>query len=250
MIDLKDAMPYDFLPDVLRKDAAVEAASYAFNTTARKLLSMIDKTSVYAVIDILPEELIDLIALEFRAQYYNTDAPLEEKREAVKKALLWYRKAGTASVVLELAEFLYGKSAVLEWFDYERRPYTFRLEMYEEKRLLDFSEWNSFLNAVKKVKNTRSLLEAVIFHRKMKTSLYSGVTAMSYTRNVIVDFFVEQSQEELREHSTGMTNEAFKMQNIIDFERSVKDVRQTLKSDMVFITKQVQITEEEIYGSV
>ena len=99
MIDLKNVTALDILPDVLRKDTKVIAASYAMNHTAKMILSMIEKTSVYALVDVLPEKLVDLLALEFRAQYYDMDATLEERREAVKKALLWYKKAGTASVV-------------------------------------------------------------------------------------------------------------------------------------------------------
>lgn len=237
MIDLKDVTALDILPDVLRNDTKIIAASYAMNHTARMILSMIDKISVYALVDVLPEELIDLLALEFRAQYYDVDAELEEKRGAVKKALLWYRKAGTASVVMELCEFLYGKSIVWEWFDYNGRPYTFRLEMLEEDRLIDTVGINNFILAIKKVKNTRSLLEALIFHRKADVLAHSGVATTSYTRQAIIDFFIEETEEELMNHAAGKANEAFRRQVIVDFEKIDAEITYNLESNVVLIQK-------------
>jgi len=237
MIDLKDVTVLDILPDVLRYDTKIIAASYAMNHTAKLILNMIDNTSVYALLDSLPEELVDLLALEFRAQYYDADAALTEKRESVKKALLWYRKAGTASVVMELCEFLYGKSIVLEWFDYGGRPYTFKLEMLEENRLIDVVGINNFILAVKKVKNTRSLLEAIIFHRKTDTLLYSGAAATSYTRQAVIDFYIEESEETLKNHAAGKANEAFKRQSVIDFVETEKNMTYNLRSNVVIIQK-------------
>ncbi|MDE7339743.1 MAG: phage tail protein [Lachnospiraceae bacterium] len=237
MIDLKNVTALDILPDVLRKDTKVIAASYAMNHTAKMILSMIEKTSVYALVDVLPEKLVDLLALEFRAQYYIMDAALEEKREAVKKALLWYKKAGTASVVMELCEFLYGKSIVWEWFDYNGRPYTFKLEMLEESRLIDTAGINNFILAVKKVKNTRSLLEALIFHRKATVLAHSGAATTSYTRQAIIDFFIEEAEEELMNHAAGKTNEAFKRQVIVDFEKAEAEISYDLESNVVLIQK-------------
>ncbi len=237
MIDLRDVTALDILPDALRKDKKVIAASYAMNHTAKMILRMIDKSSVYALVDVLPEELVDLMALEFRAQYYDINAALEEKRGAVKKALLWYRKAGTTSVVMELCEFLYGKSNVWEWFDYNGRPYTFKLEMLEENRPIDTVGINNFILAVKKVKNTRSLLEALIFHRKADVLAHSGAATTSYTRQAIIDFFIEESEKELMNHAAGKANEAFRRQIIVDFEKTEVEIVYNLEANVVLIQK-------------
>ncbi len=235
MIDLKDVTALDILPDALCKDEKIIAASYAMNQTAKMILSMIDKTSVYALINVLPEGLIDLLALEFRAQYYDVKAPLEEKRGAVQNALMWYKKAGTTSVVIELCEFIYGKSKVLEWFDYNGRPYTFKLEMMEENRLIDTTGINQFILAVKKVKNTRSLLEAIIFHRKAELEIHSGAATVCFTRQVIVDFYTEKSEEEMIYHAAGKANEAFKKQNIVDFGKTEAEITNEMEAKVVLI---------------
>lgn len=245
MINLEDCLTLQVMPGVFRKDAQVQAASYALQKTMHMLMEKVDRSSVYAMIDLLPEPIVDLLAEELRAQYYDVSLPVEDKRESVKRALPWHKKAGTVSAVRELCEFRYGRSIVQEWFNYEgRRPFTFRLEMLEENRLLAIDEIDSFIKAVRAVKNTRSLLEALIFHRSMRSTMYSGVASVSWTRQVIVDFFVEHSEKNLLSHSAGEANEAFRKQVVVDFGTVEKDIDQDVMSGMVLTVDRMQIITE------
>ena len=90
MIKISGCEPIGLMPEALRGDAQIKAMSYALGETARMLLGKIDPVAVYAGVDILPEQIVDLLAVEFRAQYYDTSLPVLEKRKAVKKALLWH----------------------------------------------------------------------------------------------------------------------------------------------------------------
>lgn len=244
MTDLKDCLTIQVMPEVFRKDVKVQAASYALQQTMQMLMAKVDRTSVYAMIDLLPEQVVDLLAEELRAQYYDVSLPVEEKRASVKKALPWHKKAGTVYAVRELCEFRYGESIVQEWFDYGRRPFTFRLEMLEEERLLEPGEIDSFIKAVKAVKNTRSLLEALIFHRRMATTVHSGAATVAWTRQVIVDFFTEKSEENLGGHSAAEANEAYRKQVVVDFGTVEKDIGQELMSGMVLAVDRMMVITE------
>ena len=235
MTRLKDVTALDILPDFLCEDDKIKAASYAMNKTAEMILNMIDKTSVYALLDEMPEKIVDLLAQEFRAQYYDASASVKEKREAVKKALLWYRKAGTKSAVLELCKFVYGESVVPEWFDYAGRPYTFKIEVLGEEKLINTIGLNQFIMAVKNVKNTRPLLEAVIFNRKASTELYTGVATTSYTRQVIVDFYNKEAEMETVNRTGGQESEAYRRQSIVDFEKTERKITHDLKTEAILI---------------
>ncbi len=188
MINLRDCKTTDILPLVLKKDAYVQAAGHALRETARMLLNKIDKACVYAVLDIMPDEIVDLLAEEFRAQYYDTSLPVEEKRKAVKKALLWHCRAGTVSAVRELTNFVWRSESakVQEWFEYGSDPYLFRIllgtNMSIEEDLID-----AFLDAVWKVKNTRSHLESITFMRNLDNILYVGGATRSWGNLVIID---------------------------------------------------------------
>lgn len=245
MIDLRDCLTIQVMPEVFRQDAQIQAASHALRQTMRMLLEKVDRASVYAGIDLLPDAIVDLLAEELRAQYYDHTLPLAEKREAVKRALPWHQRAGTVPAVLELCEFRYGKSIVQEWFDYGRRPFTFRLEMLEEVRVLDQAEIESFIQAVRVVKNTRSLLEALIFHRSTHSTVYTGVAAVSYTRQVIVDFFKDRSREDVAGHSAGKANEAYRKQAVTDFGTTEKGMEQDIMSGVVLTADWIQIIAKE-----
>ena len=69
MINIRKGTTLDLLPEALRKEPEIQAASCAVHETAKMLLDKIDRAMVYAGIDILPEEIVDLLAEEFRAQY-------------------------------------------------------------------------------------------------------------------------------------------------------------------------------------
>lgn len=188
MIDLWDSEPIKLMPQAFRRNAQLQAMSHAFQETARMLLKKIDPVTVYAGVDILPEQIVDLLAVEFRAQYYNTALPVEEKRKAVKKALLWHCRAGTVSAVRELTDLVWRSDSaqVQEWFDYGAAPYLFRILLGTDMRI-DEDKINEFLAALWKVKNTRSHLEAIAFRREINHTLYIGAAMRACGHIVITD---------------------------------------------------------------
>ncbi len=188
MINLYDCEPLKLMPEVFRSDEQVEAMSYAFGQTIRMLLGKIDSAAVYAGIDILPEQIVDLLAEEFRAQYYDTSLPVTEKRKAVKKALLWHSRSGTVSAVRELTDLVWRSESaqVQEWFEYGAAPYLFRV-MLETDMGIEEDKIEDFIAALWKVKNTRSHLEAIAFRRKCCQTLYIGSAIRSTGHIIITD---------------------------------------------------------------
>lgn len=188
MIDLREIEPLKLIPQVLRGDVQIQAASYAFRETARALLQKIDPATVYAGVDILPEQIVDLLAVEFRAQYYDTSLPVMEKRKAVKKALLWHCRAGTVSAVRELTDLVWRSDSaqVQEWFNYGAAPYLFRVLLGTDMRI-DEDKIDTFLAALWKVKNTRSHLEAIVFRRQINHTLHIGPAMRMCGHIVITD---------------------------------------------------------------
>ena len=239
MINIRDGMTLDLIPEALRKEPEIQAASFALHETAKMLLDKVDRSMVYAGIDILPEEIIDLLAEEFRAQYYDGSMSMQKKRESVKKAMQWYKKAGTLSAVDELVEFMYGDHKVHEWFQYDGQPYTFRVEIMGLNAQTTEKGMENFLSALQKVKNTRSLLEMLIFHRRIDQQVYSGAAAASYSRQVIVDFYTEQKTENINLHS-GTQRTHYNRQVIVDYSKSQRTARQEVRSGsaQAYVVKQ------------
>lgn len=193
MIDIRGCEPCEIMPLALKENVQVQAISYALCETAQMILGKIDRASVYAGIDILPEQIVDLLAEEFRAQYYDTSLPLSEKRKAVKKALLWYCRAGTVSAVRELTDLVWRSDSaqVQEWFQYDSAPYFFRI-MLETDMNIEEEKIEAFLAALWNVKNTRSHLEAIAFRRKVNQNLYIGTAVRSSGHIIITDVWSDK----------------------------------------------------------
>lgn len=200
MIDIRDSEPCKIMPQAFKKDVKVQSMSYALRETARMLLSKVDRTAVYAGVDILPEQIVDLLAEEFRAQYYDTSLLVEEKRKAVKKALLWHCRAGTVSAVRELTDLVWRSDSaqVQEWFEYASAPYLFRVLLETDMRIEE-DKIDAFLAALWKVKNTRSHLEAIDFKRRVNNTLYIGSAVRSNGHIIITDVWNDRydMQEEV-----------------------------------------------------
>ncbi|RDY26746.1 phage tail protein, partial [Lachnotalea glycerini] len=122
MINLYDSQITDILPDNLKKNADNIAISYALSNQIKKALEYSKNTCVYACIDQLPHEILDLLALEFRTQYYNQNLSIDVKRILIKNTLPWYERAGTPSAVEELTAVVFGYGKEAEWYEYGGKP--------------------------------------------------------------------------------------------------------------------------------
>lgn len=193
MINFYNGQITDLLPSNVKNDPIVIAIGYAISNMIKKIADYADKSGVYACIDLLDDEVLDLMAVEVRTQYYDTSLPVEDKRKAVKKALLWFCRAGTTSAVTELTNLVWRSNSakVQEWFEYLAAPYLFRIvlgtDMNIEEELID-----KFLSSLWKVKNTRSHLESIAFKRRLDQVLYVGAALKEYGRIVITDVWKDK----------------------------------------------------------
>lgn len=168
MIKFKDGQITDLLPPSMAKNVEMQCVSYALQKQVQKIMALADQTRTVAMIDQLPESILDILATELRTPYYQESMDLETKRNIIKRTLLWHTKAGTPSAVSELIEIVFGEGGVVEWFDYDEPPYTpgtfdivTNAQMTEE-----IAEY--FLTIIRRVKNTRSHIRRILINRAME----------------------------------------------------------------------------------
>lgn len=118
MISLYDGQITDLLPWKIAQSTEVRCISYAVQQEHQRMLRLAAHTRTMAVIDELPERILDVLAVELRTPYYQESMNLETKRNIIKRTLLWHTKAGTPSAVSELIEIVFGEGRTEEWFDY------------------------------------------------------------------------------------------------------------------------------------
>lgn len=168
MIKLEDGQITDILPVVHRKKAEVQALSAALQKSNRRLLDNIRKTMIYASIDELPERILDVLATELRAQYYEPDMELETKREMIRKALYLHSKAGTPEAVEQMIKSVFGQGKLVEWFEFGGEPGTFKIETNAQSTPDAFKKIEKI---IKRVKNARSQLLSVTFDSAIQANL-------------------------------------------------------------------------------
>lgn len=173
MIRFKDAELISVLPYYVRSDADVQAISYAFRIGMSKLIAYAALSTLYGDIDSLPEQILDLMALELQSQYYDESMGIETKREIIKKTISWHAKGGTLSAVQEVIETVFGEGKVVEWDAFDGEPGTFYIETNAE---LSSEGLQRFQEIIAKVKNSSSHLVGVKVNRKINQPRYVGIT--------------------------------------------------------------------------
>lgn len=172
MTNFEDSEIAQILPSNLKYDNNVQAISYAIKNALNKAIHYSKLISVYATIDNLPEQILDLIAVESRTQYYDENFKIETKREILKNTLIWYYKAGTPSAIEELIVAVFGQGEVQEWFEYGGNAFEFRIKSDANLTLESIKEFNRLIRSVK---NARSHLSETEFARTIEQNLYISV---------------------------------------------------------------------------
>lgn len=178
MIKFEDGEIIDILPSMYRSDPKVRATSYAIKKQMNQLIGFSKLASVYAVIDNLPEDMLDLLALEMRSQFYDGSMKVNVKREILKRTIIWYQNAGTPAAVQELVEAVFGVGEVQEWFQYGGEPYRFKVITDSSASSESIEEFEKIIS---KVKNTRSHLEKVEFIRKQEIPVHMAIVNIAGT---------------------------------------------------------------------
>lgn len=179
MIKLSDGELLDLLPSQLKNDTDMICLSYALKCSIDDLLEYETHAMTQNFIDLLPEKILDVLAVELRAPYYTQEMELSVKQGIIKNVLIWHTKAGTPAAVSEMIETLFGEGAVVEWYDFEegdKIPGTFDI-ITNARMTEDIVEY--FIQIIERVKNERSHLRRVLIERDATVHAKVGVGAIS-----------------------------------------------------------------------
>ena len=129
MTDLREARLVDLLPKAVADRQEVKALSDAWHDLAVMTLDFSNRAKTYTGIDQAPEVLLDILAVQFRVDWYRDDYPVETKRELIKTAMEVHRHCGTRWAVEKALSLIYPKTSIKEWFEYGGQPGYWRLNV-------------------------------------------------------------------------------------------------------------------------
>lgn len=172
MINLFESNITDIAPQVFSEEPEFQALGYAIQMQIGKIQAYCASTLVLCSLDTVSEEILDILAIQFRTQYYSRTLPVETKRKLVKNTLIWYMTAGTPAAMKELLDSIFESAELIEWPDYDTsKPYTFRVTTDD---VITEDKYNALLTMLDSIKNARSLMERFILNRKTRFTLYYG----------------------------------------------------------------------------
>lgn len=164
------------LPPVLAKDKRTHALATVMANRFVKLIKELEKVKIYVNIDKLPEQVLDILAYDFKVDWYDTNYSLEEKQRIIKTAWSVYRKLGTKAAVQEAIRTIYPEAEVLEWFEYNGDPYFFKVQIDAQHRIIDPEKHARVMEKLKLYKNVRSVLDVVEYINMKGTAMIYGFT--------------------------------------------------------------------------
>lgn len=149
------------LPEVIRNDTSLYALGQVIAGELRTLSQELELATIYTRIDELPETVLDILAYDFKVDWWDYAYSLEEKRQTLKDSWNVHRHLGTKYAVQTAISAIYPDTEVQEWFTYGGEPYSFKLlidAMYQD---VDAEKHQQVLARVDYYKNLRSHLEGV-----------------------------------------------------------------------------------------
>lgn len=152
------------LPAVLANDNNMEALATAVAEVLANRVSEIEHVSIYSQIDRLPHELLDILAYDFKVDWWDANYTLDEKRRTLKDSWNVHRRLGTKAAVVLAISAIYPDTQITEWWEYNGDPYHFKILINATYESVDPARHQRVLDRVAFYKNLRSVLDEVEYY--------------------------------------------------------------------------------------
>lgn len=147
------------LPSALREDPSAAALAEVTSALLARRPKEIDRLRVYPDIDRLDGPLLDILAYDFKVDWWSADYTLAEKRQTLKDSWRVHKLLGTKAAVETALSAIYPGAKVEEWFEYDGRPYHFRVHVKILDAEYDPKKHKRVIQRVMWYKNLRSHME-------------------------------------------------------------------------------------------
>ena len=115
------------LPPVLANDAGMRALGVTLAGALADLATLPKLVNIYSRIDELDEGLLDILAKDFKVDWYGYNFPTGAKRAQLKDSFHVHRHLGARGATEKALRDIYPGTEVEEWFEYSGQPFYFRV---------------------------------------------------------------------------------------------------------------------------
>lgn len=173
------------LPLALRADPSVTALAEALCELLAARPVEIDRLILYPAIDRLDEAVLDILAWDFKVDWWDPNYTLEEKRRTLKDSWRVHKLLGTKAAVELGIRAIYPQAYVEEWFEYEGgKPYHFKLHIdLTKEQWVEGKPWRA-LERVNYYKSLRSHMDRFEFTVKLGEPVEVGLAGCCVNTHV------------------------------------------------------------------
>ena len=125
-----DLFSVDFtrsLPPALKNDPNMLALARVIAEQLQINAKDIEKNIIYARIDELDEQTLDILAYDLHVDWYDYSYPIDVKRRTIRDSVKVHRQLGTKYAVETALGAVFPGTTVKEWFEYGGDPYMFKV---------------------------------------------------------------------------------------------------------------------------
>jgi phage tail P2-like protein len=159
MINLQGSKFTDIMPANLASQLETQAFAYALARQIKKVCAYADGVHIYAAVDAMPENILDVLAVELRTPAYNQDYSIEVKRALIEGTMTFYAHMGTPAACNQIIETIFGNGYIKEWFECGLEPHHFKVKITGAEATSRPTD--EFLAALEQVKRKSAWLDAV-----------------------------------------------------------------------------------------
>ena len=178
MLKIQDASINHAVPAVVAEQPWVRALAAAWSMNMQQADGYAGKAAILANLDDAPEELLDALAIEFRAPVWQDDYTPEFKRRIIRASIPYYKSLGTKAAMEKTIAEVYGDGVeVQEWFQYEGAPGTFRVQLDAEGAV------NALLlrEIIQNTKRAAATMAAMAISSEEEAPLRIGIATVTFT---------------------------------------------------------------------
>lgn len=186
MIAIKDVEILDILPYTM-KTTETQAISRAIKSITTQFYSKMSNVLFWGDIQNSEDFLLDAMAAELDAPFYNSAMPVDKKRAVIQAAYDRNSRIGTTSMVQELLTAAFGGGKVLEWYEYGGKPLYFKTNVNSEyPSAITHEGLELYVNNIGKIKPLRAKLDAGTFSHDVTGTAYIGIGILKIYENICI----------------------------------------------------------------
>lgn len=186
------------LPPPLKNDPTMTALARVIAEQLQGTVRQIGKNIIYARIDELDEQTLDVLAYDLHVDWYDYSYPIEVKRKTIRDSVRVHRRLGTKYAVETALGAVFPGTRVQEWFEYGGEPYMFKVIIGATESGVSADRQAAVLERVRFYKNLRSHLEAISYQIEKKAAVFTAAVHSVGVRLEVYPYLAEDIEETAR----------------------------------------------------